>query len=284
MPKVTERRIRIGPFVLDSRSVAPTPNETFPVGGPLRMAPLALGLLFLAAHLVLVILGGTFALRQSRALAHWVDVPAVVAGATLDHRQGGRRNRPPGLWDWYPSVSYSYSVGGQDYVGHAVVATHHLYFSRGYAAEMLGRMPPGARLTAHYDPDQPESAFLIHDCMCDPYLLISIGVFLGMVAVGFLLLGLPPPDAHARFRRLTRSVAYVVLLPIASELHYRISGGATCWPMTVADLVLLLMLLRWLSLWMRLRPSVVSLDEASASAAVDASAIGSDVRSSSGKP
>lgn len=224
----------------------------YPIGGPPQRVPLGIAGVLLLVHATLLVLGVSLACQQSSALAHGHPIPAQVMDAALDFRRTSDL-REPGQFAWFPSVAYRYVVDGQPYLGHGITPIPHLYLSKAEAMAMLGRMPVHAEITAYADLREPGRSFCVRTGVIDPYLLIALGMVVFGIAATFLLLGLPCPDAATRRRRFGVVAGYGCVVPLLSEVHYRWCGGATGWPLSIADGVALALALLWVRAWLTLR-------------------------------
>ncbi len=94
---------------------------------------------------------------RRRAAQGWLRTHGVVVTSELQ-----RLDNSDSV-DFSPRVSYSYTVGGQQYVGATIRAGEDrlgpLHTKRS-ASAVVARYPPGARVAVFYDPNDPSRSAL----------------------------------------------------------------------------------------------------------------------------
>jgi hypothetical protein len=133
------------------------------------------------ARLVGVVLGA-FALVgvvmmavEAERLIRWRPVPAVVQASAVQAVRGNK-----GGTSFRPVVTYAYAVRGQRYTSTQVnvLAVSKSY---GWAQSMSTRFVPGAPTTAYVSPDDPASAYLVHEISLLPLCITLIPAVFGGV-------------------------------------------------------------------------------------------------------
>jgi hypothetical protein len=133
------------------------------------------------ARLVGVVLGA-FALVgvvmmavEAERLLRWRPVPAVVQASAVQAVRGNK-----GGTSFRPVVTYAYAVHGQRYTSTQVnvLAVSKSY---GWAQSMSTRFVPGAPTTAYVSPDDPASAYLVHEISLLPLCITLIPALFGGV-------------------------------------------------------------------------------------------------------
>ncbi|MFB6140005.1 MAG: DUF3592 domain-containing protein [Halosimplex sp.] len=84
--------------------------------------------------------------------------------------------------DEYVDVTYRYTVDGQTYESDNVYPGGQP--SKDNADKIVSQYPPGATVTAHYNPDDPSQAFLIKD----RHIMFSL-MLVGMGGISLLAVG-----------------------------------------------------------------------------------------------
>jgi hypothetical protein len=102
-------------------------------------------------------------------------VPAVVQASAVEAVRGSK-----GSTSFRPFVTYQYSVNGRRY---ASTQVNVLSVSRsyGWAQSMSTRFVPGAPTTAYVNPDDPASAYLVHEISLLPLCITLIPAVFGGV-------------------------------------------------------------------------------------------------------
>jgi hypothetical protein len=121
---------------------------------------------------ILLLIMGT----QVAPLATWVPTPATVVSTaigTVEHDNST---------SYQPIVTYRYTVGGTPHVSsHLSVITESA--SRKWAQSVIDRYPPGASVTAWYDPKHPGNAIADHHLARIPLIMMGIGLAVVLLIV-----------------------------------------------------------------------------------------------------
>jgi hypothetical protein len=122
------------------------------------MSPLAAALAtLLAGAFTVAVLVSTA--RQHRA-SSFATTEGVVTASEIQARPRGGTPREEQRLEFEPRISFSYRVGGRDYVSSAFRYDRRVTRHRGRAAQVVARYPVGSRVTVHYDPRDPADAIL----------------------------------------------------------------------------------------------------------------------------
>lgn len=155
---------------------------------PVVAVPLQAGLLGLAfpalfsvVGLVMVYIGGGKLYAVWRATRAFESVPARVVSARLVEGPD-RASRT-----YAPEVTYEYTYGGEEYTNSNVHPggtwmTGNRARMQGIVDEYDDRV--GEEVTAHVDPDDPESAYLRVGKLWHAYLTVAFGLVVLSVALG----------------------------------------------------------------------------------------------------
>ena len=113
---------------------------------------------------------------QVAPLATWVPTPATVVSTAIGTR--GNDNSA----SYQPVVTYRYTVGGTPYLSNRVsVITESA--SRKWAQSVIDRYPPGASVTAWYDPKHPGNAIVDHHMARIPFIMMGIGLVMVLLVL-----------------------------------------------------------------------------------------------------
>jgi ribosomal protein L40E len=63
-------------------------------------------------------------------------------------------------WFFYPSVSYSYTAGGKEYVSDKITLLSRAFDTEGQVKNFIRPYPAGKNVTVYYDPQTPQNAVL----------------------------------------------------------------------------------------------------------------------------
>jgi hypothetical protein len=112
---------------------------------------------------------------EAERLIRWRPVPAVVQASAVQAARGNK-----GSTSFRPVVTYAYAVRGQRYTSTQVnvLAVSKSY---GWAQSMSTRFVPGAPTTAYVSPDDPASAYLVHEVSLLPLCITLIPAVFGGV-------------------------------------------------------------------------------------------------------
>ena len=148
------------------------PGEPPRYGAPPRMQNVKLvGFVLGAFSLV----GVVMMIVEAERLILWRPVPAVVQASSVE---AVRSNK--GSTSFRPIVTYQYTVHGRRYAS-TQVSVLPVARSYGWAESMSTRFVPGARTTAYVNPQDPASAYLVHDVSLLPLCITLIPAVFGGV-------------------------------------------------------------------------------------------------------
>ncbi|MBN1937335.1 MAG: DUF3592 domain-containing protein [Anaerolineae bacterium] len=105
---------------------------------------------------------GVLILWQGVRMSVWPGVGGVMTAARLEERREevSRSDGPTRtVVSFEPLVEYHYTVDGKDYIGRRISPADKQY-ARPLAQKVLDRYPVGAQVQVHYDPRNPDEAFL----------------------------------------------------------------------------------------------------------------------------
>ena len=106
---------------------------------------------------------------QVSPLATWVPTPATVVSTAIGTRVSDNST------SYQPIVTYRYTIAGTPYTSNRVsVITESA--SRKWAQSVIDRYPPGASVTAWYDPKHPGNAIVDHHLAKIPLIMMGIGL------------------------------------------------------------------------------------------------------------
>ncbi len=157
-----------------------------------KRKPAGFGLRFLLAAFCLLGLAmagfGIYFIALGNAARSWPRVEGRVISTRIriDYPTAGTqgtRSQRQRLRQFYPSITYSWTVEGQSYTGsrYQLGTTHEKYDERQEAVKAAARFPAGAPIPVYYEPGNPSQAVL------DPR--TSAGVYVPL-PLGLLILGL----------------------------------------------------------------------------------------------
>jgi hypothetical protein len=91
----------------------------------------------------------------------WRRVPAVVVATDVEfqHDRSCMRSRRECMEGWRTDLTYRYQVAGRPYVGAHLTPVTQLRSNR-KAWKLAEQYPPGTRVLAFYDPDDPQRSFI----------------------------------------------------------------------------------------------------------------------------
>ena len=119
--------------------------------------------------------------RQISDSRSWPSVTGTITGTGTE-----------GRWKWLgrsfhriysPTVTYEYSVGGARYAGHRVGFPEINTSFRSRAERIAARYAVGIQVLVHYDPADPEEAFLEREP--DAQIFMVLGAFVGVAGLLF---------------------------------------------------------------------------------------------------
>jgi len=149
---------------------------------------------------------GLYFIFYGNEAASWPETQGTVVSATVKTRTSRRSSQSVGQRDrqreFYPSITYRWSVNGQTYTGsqYQVGANAESYFfgEREKAQEEVDKHPAGKAIPVFYNPDDPSAAVLVRDVSAGVYVPLPLGLV--MLALGVLGLKFVPakPAGPAR--------------------------------------------------------------------------------------
>ena len=111
-------------------------------------------LIFIGIGLFLFIRGLAL-YRRAKESSHWLYVKGQVAATELDRKSDGE-----GGWEYYPMITYTYSIDGQQYESQRIIFGGPVGTSKFLAEEELSRYWPGKKVNVYYDPEDPAQTVL----------------------------------------------------------------------------------------------------------------------------
>lgn len=153
----------------------------FFAGGFLGMAveKMAISMIFVLAGIAMAIIGYN-AYKKGTASQKWPTTNGTVIHSEVEKRTsttGSGTNKKKKVTH-HARVSYSYSVGGENYTANRVQFGQ----ASGNPHDIVSRYPKGKSITIYYDPETPDQAVLIPGANT----MFSMG-FMGLGAVFFML-------------------------------------------------------------------------------------------------
>lgn len=135
-----------------------------------------LKLLFLLLAGPALIAGGVYAHRHERRLRRRAQrTDGVVTGSDTFAESGS----------WRPVVQYAYTVGGVAYSNDRVFPPPGRTGGKGtWARRIVDHYPPGTRVTVYYQPDDPQTAYLIDKGSWLWLIPMGLGALLVVLALG----------------------------------------------------------------------------------------------------
>ncbi|QOJ00334.1 MAG: DUF3592 domain-containing protein [Phycisphaeraceae bacterium] len=130
--------------------------------------------------------------RQLDADARFLPVDAVVATSRVESSTGSK-----GGTTYRPEITFAYTVNGVDHVG-TTVSLSEWGSNDSRAHDLVKSHPPGKRVTAYYDPDEPSKAILIKGFGGFPTILPLFMTPFNCVALG--MIGMTISAARSRGR------------------------------------------------------------------------------------
>jgi hypothetical protein len=110
--------------------------------------------------------------RQRR----WTPVVGAINGSSIGMSDG----------DFFPNVTYEYTINGRTYQGDRIVSLQITYNWRGPSRRSAARYPKGQAVTVYVDPEYPVSSVLEPggDRAFWPFILLVSGAMLGIALLG----------------------------------------------------------------------------------------------------
>ena len=128
---------------------------------------------------IFLVVGVSLFVSEQRKLTLYQPVEAQVLDTEIEYRSDS-----DGDGTWLPVVHYRYEVGGEQFQASRVTPLNESS-SRRRAERIIGDFPVGATVTAYYDPDSPDEAYLIKRRSIVPYAFILIpGLAMVVLATG----------------------------------------------------------------------------------------------------
>lgn len=130
--------------------------------------------------------------------ASWPETQGTVVSATVKTHTSRRGSQSVGqrdrLREYYPSITYRWTVNGQTYTGsqYQIGANADSYYraEREKAEAEVAKYPAGTAIPVYYDPDAPSTAVLVRDVSAGVYVPLPVGLV--MLALGVLGLKFGP--------------------------------------------------------------------------------------------
>ncbi len=122
---------------------------------PIFPGLLALGFLLAGAYVIFLSLGDII---QAGASSRWTKTTGTVIESRVTF-SGGTRHRGPGVFNYYPVVTYRYSVDGAPRVADKIYPT--LFWSQGSAKQFVEAHPMRSQLEVYFSPANPADAMLL---------------------------------------------------------------------------------------------------------------------------
>lgn len=138
---------------------------------------------FLTALGIALSVHGKRVLDEAQASTKWPAVPGKVTASNLttSHSRNGTT--------YAAHVEYAYAVGGRELSGSTVWFGDEDTHDRDDAQKTLAQFPVGKEVRVFYRPDQPETAVLEPGTYPSSYLMLGLGVALGLAGIGVTLAG-----------------------------------------------------------------------------------------------
>jgi hypothetical protein len=162
-----------------------SPDTSITVGGR-ELDPVRAGLLALVIGIGVAGFGAVDYLQQGAVVDRAVEVEATIVETEVTATSGGSSSTGA---DYQPRVTFSYEYDGQSYTASGVFpgAVPPSYDTESAARAVLEGYEPGATVTAHVDPESPDSAFLEPRRTNTPLVLMALGGLFAVVGAGSVL-------------------------------------------------------------------------------------------------
>lgn len=116
----------------------------------------------------------------------WPEVEGRVISTTIRierdiaHGPKATRAQREQLRQYYPSVTYGWTVDGKSYTGsrYQLGTTHEKYRERADAKQAAARFPAGSAIPVYYDPGDPSQAVLDRSTSFAVYVPLTLGLFI----------------------------------------------------------------------------------------------------------
>jgi hypothetical protein len=144
------------------------------------IASIVVGLVFVGVGLY-TSARGLFHHQRARESKHWPSVSGQITAARIEHQSDSH-----GSGEYYPRITYEYSVDGQRYESERVIFGGPLASSHFRAGREVSRHRPGKQVTVYFDPNDPMQSVLKAGATRDAWQWIILGVvfaFAGTVAI-----------------------------------------------------------------------------------------------------
>lgn len=131
------------------------------------------------------ILWGFVRMLRAGLSRRWPAVPGTIISSRVTQREGSRSEGsgpPPTLYR--PEVKYRYAVGGRTYEGERVTLDDVETSNEGFARRVVERYRPGAQVSVHHAPADPERAVLEPGVHAGAWVLPGAGLALVLTAAG----------------------------------------------------------------------------------------------------
>jgi Protein of unknown function (DUF3592) len=145
-------------------------------GGCLGMV--GVGALFLCIGSGLAVWGWTI-YQNARASADWPTAQGKVTSSHVSHTTDS-----DGGDSYSPSVRYEYQADDRRYANNTIKFGENSYNSFDEAQVYVARYPEGATVTVYYDPGKPGRSVLEPGVSAGSFIVLGIGVFFVVIALG----------------------------------------------------------------------------------------------------
>ncbi|MBL8849119.1 MAG: DUF3592 domain-containing protein [Planctomycetaceae bacterium] len=149
---------------------------------------IAVGLLTMVAGLGGAVYGVWTIWQQHHSITSAQPVAASVVGHETQELKAS------GFVAKVPLVRYQYTVNQQPYTSQTVTPAEFM-LPDAWAESVFQQFPVGARITAHYDPNDPGKAFLIAKYSIYPYLPLLVSLVIAALGLGVVCEQLMNRDA-----------------------------------------------------------------------------------------
>ncbi len=130
---------------------------------------------------------GAWVLSKARASSDWPTTPGVVVNSEV--RTTHSSGRDGSSTTYHADVLYEYTVDGENYSADRVWFGQYGSSSRSEAAGTVRDYPAGKQVKVHYSPDDPETAVLEPGATWSSYMVLGIGLVIGLGGAGALAAG-----------------------------------------------------------------------------------------------
>lgn len=124
------------------------------------------------------------AIRNVRRVAEskrWPRTRGTVTDARIEHNRKSK-----GWRQYWPAITYSYSVRGTTFLSTAIQLVSHAAYSEAEATEVVEQYHAGKTVSVYYDPRDPKRSVLEPGVMGSAYGIVALGIailFFGGIAL-----------------------------------------------------------------------------------------------------